>query len=309
MNDDDRSPRRSLFLDGNDLVRLKELIGADLFQPQFGVREGGSPRPYLLDNGVMRALHFSPEFVQSVMLIGDPYALTVGYTRKMMAFLLFRSIPKHIVLVGLGGGSLTKFCHREFPHSRITTVEIDQEIIECGHFFHIPGQSERMRIIHADAADYFATTNDRVDVVLLDGCDARGVAPAFCNLLFYQNLRARLRPGGMLVMNLVGSHDSIVAHQLFMASAFDDQVIVQDVSGAGNRVAFAFKDSLRPPDWSAIERRAERLQKRHGLDFPAFARKLQRSFEHQARFKKVHVPTDQQASATGCDGSSTPCNN
>ncbi|WP_084183142.1 hypothetical protein [Nevskia soli] len=250
-------------------------------------------KPFLMDDGVIRALHFSPHFVQSEMNIENPYELTLFYTRKMMAFLLFCPRPKDIVIVGLGGGSLTKFCSRQLPGTRITTVEIDEYVIALGSYFHIPEQDERMRIVHADAADYFATNEERVDVILVDGCDERGIAPAFCNLGFYQCLRTRLRPGGVLVVNLVGAMDIVLANQGFIAAAFSNQLIVQNVSFEGNRVAFAFNDPWSAPDWTAIECEAVKLHEQHGLEFPAFVRKLQHSYEHHgARSCSLHRITD-----------------
>src|SRR5436190_22175867 len=106
----------------------------------------------------------------------------------MMAFLLFLTRPKHVLIVGLGGGSLTKFCYRELPRARITTVEIDEDVIAFGELFGVPAPDERMSIVHADATDYFATTANRADVILLDGFDKIGIASTFCDVQFYQNL-------------------------------------------------------------------------------------------------------------------------
>ena len=52
------------------------------------------------------------------MSLDEPDALVTAYTRKMMAFLLFNPAPKRIAMVGLGGGSLAKFCYRNLPKPR-----------------------------------------------------------------------------------------------------------------------------------------------------------------------------------------------
>ncbi|MDB5986405.1 MAG: spermidine synthase-like protein [Nevskia sp.] len=243
---------------------------------------GSDAKPFVLDDGLIRTLHFTTAFVQSEMNIGQPDMLILRYTRKMMAFLLFCPRPEHVIIVGLGGGSLTKFCYRQLPRARITTVEIDEDVIKWAHLFQVPVDRQRISIVHADATEYFAATEERADVILVDGCDAHGTAPVFCNESFYRNLRARLRPRGVLVVNLVGSAEVVKIHQHFIAAVFASRLVVLDVSNEGNRVAFAFNDPWRPPDWVDMHRDAKRLLRRHGLDFPAFARKLQRSYERQA---------------------------
>src|SRR3546814_4062220 len=62
--------------------------------------------------------------------------------------------------------------------------------------FRAPTWDSRVRLVHADATDYFAAAEDWADVVLVDGCDRSGTAPAFCARAFYEMLRARLRPHG-----------------------------------------------------------------------------------------------------------------
>ena len=73
---------------------------------------GRYDKPFIVDDGCTRQLYFSGCFVQSSMRLDDPFDLDFAYTRKMMAFLLFVPDPGHVLMVGLGGGSLAKFCHR-----------------------------------------------------------------------------------------------------------------------------------------------------------------------------------------------------
>jgi len=269
--------------DGTGFIPPRQILQEHIRRPPPRPRQDGEPDPFVVDDGVMRALHFSPYYVQSEMSIDEPYALKLAYTRQMMAFLLFLPRPKQITIVGLGGGSLTKFCYRELPRAAITTVEIDRGVIDCAPFFQIPVEDQRMRIVHADAVDYFAAGAERADVILIDGCDELGIVPAFGQASFYENLHASLRPGGLLVVNLIGPDEVVERHRRLIADTFGGRLIVQDVASEGNCVAFAFNDPWRAPDWIAIEREARKLARRHGLDFAAFARRLQRGYEQQAR--------------------------
>jgi len=268
-------------LSESGVILLREPPDADTDALTVSLCTGQYPKPFVIDDGVVRKLHFSLAYVQSAMAIDNPYALNIAYTRKMMAFLMFLPRPKHVLIIGLGGGSLTKFCYRELPRARITTVEIDADVIAFGALFGVPAPDERLSLVHADATDYLATSADRADVILLDGFDKIGIVPTFRDAQFYQNLRARLRPGGMLVMNVAGSEEMRRAHLGLIADTFMDNLIVQEVGNEGNRVAFAFNDPEFAPDWDRIKRAAKPLAQRYGLDFPAFAHKLRRSYHRQ----------------------------
>ena len=95
-------------------------------------------RPYIFETPFERRMHFTNEATQSAMLLSDPNALISQYTRKMMAFLLFNPNPQRIVMIGLGGGSLAKFCYRHLPRSHITVVEINEDVIALREEFCIP---------------------------------------------------------------------------------------------------------------------------------------------------------------------------
>src|SRR5437016_2304602 len=86
-------------------------------------------KPFVYDSLNSRALHFSISEIQSRMQLKSPHALDLEYTRTMMAFLLFNPEPSSISMIGLGGGSLAKFCHRYLPQARIQVVEINPHVI------------------------------------------------------------------------------------------------------------------------------------------------------------------------------------
>ena len=247
------------------------------------LRGGRYGKPFLVDDGRSRRLHFGLDYVQSEMDLGQPAALALRYTRAMMAFLLFLPDPRHIVVVGLGGGSLTKFCHRRLPQARVTTVEIDADVIAFGGLFDLPAPDARMRLLHADACDYFAGDAAPADVVLLDGCDRNGSAASLCSARFYRDVRARLRRFGMAVANITGSPARAAEHLRLIAGVFDGHVLVIDLPDCGNRVAFAFNDPRASPDEAALARRAAELTHRHELDFHEFEFALRRAWRQRRR--------------------------
>ena len=107
----------------------------------YGTPPAVSYRPQLREEDDIISLRFGPWHVQISMIKADPDVLILGYTRAMMAFLLLVPEPKDILIVGLGGGSLSKYCHRLLPAARITTVEISQKVIDLRDRFFIPADN------------------------------------------------------------------------------------------------------------------------------------------------------------------------
>ena len=85
----------------------------------------------------------------------------------------------------------------------MTVVEVNADVIALRGEFEV-SEDERLAIIQADAAEFLPTAEGDADVVLRDGFDAAGIAPAFLDRDFYQAARRRLRPGGVLVANFAG---------------------------------------------------------------------------------------------------------
>jgi spermidine synthase len=239
------------------------------------IQTGHYAKPFIIDDGKTRKLLFSLNLIQSAMRIDDPYALEFAYTRKMMAFLLFVPNPAHVLMVGLGGGSLAKFCHRHLPHARLTVVEINPDVIALRSAFDIP-DDERLAIIEADAADYLPRVESDTDVLLLDGFNDEGIAPTFLNREFYLAARRRLRPAGLLVANFAGPKRDWAEHFSLLSEVFEGRVHVQRVPGGGNHIAFAFVDDNYPPDWTRLKKQAEALASRIPLDFPMQVKRMRR---------------------------------
>ena len=227
-------------------------------------------QPFVVDSAGERYLFFTYEYVQSCMRLDDPYALVTAYTRKMMAFLLFLPEPRHVLMIGLGGGSLAKFCHRHLPRTRISAVEINADVISLREHFSIPPDDERFEIIHDDGATYLARVPLKFDVILIDAFDEFGAASSLASLDFYRRASQSLIPDGVLVVNLSGQKTRYPIHVQSLCKAFDGTVVLVPVQAEGNVLLFAFK---RPPLAEVpgtLHNRATELEETLGLEFHRF---------------------------------------
>ena len=234
----------------------------------------GMVRPYIFETPHERRLHFTQEATQSAMSLLEPDSLIAPYTRKMMAFLLMNPNPRHILMLGLGGGSLAKFCYRNLPKTRITVVEIDADVIAMRDEFLIPRDDSRFRVVHGDGAQYLELMDVQIDVLLVDACDADGVAISLTDAQFCRAAAHRLTERGVVVMNLSGKTERYASVLSQAAVAFGPHALLVSVSGELNLLLFA---SHRAPPTSIttdLETVADRLQQILQLDFPRYLRRI-----------------------------------
>ena len=232
--------------------------------------------PIVATRGDRRTLEFAPGEVQSEMRLSDPDALVLAYCRAIMCFALFVPRPRHILMVGLGGGSLAKFCYRHFPQARITVVELRADVIALRGQFHVPPDDARFEVVHADAARYLPCIPDSVDVLVVDGFDVKGLPPDLGSARFYGDCRRALRDGGVMVANIFSYDPHYRAMVERLRLMFDDRVCRFDKVAGNNRILFAVKAPLGgpPPRALTIQRMVAR---RNGLGLGWLNRLLARA--------------------------------
>jgi spermidine synthase len=272
-----RRPSRLLaiespFPDANVKLRLLEPPDSCHETLRERVYSGSYDKPFVLDNGPRRFLHFDFGAIQSVMELSNPVRLALAYTRKMMAFLLFNRTPKKILLLGLGGGSLAKFCFANLPAASLTAVELNQDVISLRDEFGIPADDHRFRVINADGADYVSILAHSKDVILADACDRKGIAAGLGSVEFYRKARRGLSANGIFVANICGDKDTAAAQLAKLREAFEDELLSLKVQTDGSIIVFGFKERRSDVNWERIEADAADLKQRFHLDFPRYAR-------------------------------------
>lgn len=198
--------------------------------------------PFIYEEIDSKSLHFTINQLQSRMRISEPNRLDVDYTRTMMGFLLLNRHPRRIAMIGLGGGSLAKFCRHHLPHASFTAVEINPHIIALRKEFHVPEDSDHFRVIESDGADFVREAHNSIDVLLVDGFDHQGQPAQLCSQKFYEDCKSALAPNGVLVVNF---HEHHPLYELFVArldSTFQGNIAEISANDEGNVIVFASND-------------------------------------------------------------------
>jgi spermidine synthase len=238
--------------------------------------QGNQDKPLVYEDEGVRSLHFCCLAVQSSMRLSDPFELDLSYTQTMMGFLVFIDEPKHILIVGLGGGSLSKYCYRQFPQARITTLEINPEVIALRNVFLIPPDDERFKVVRTDAADYLANNDIQADIILLDGFDAEGLPDCLSSESFYTNCWRTLGPHGVLVANFLNSDARRRDYLNRLRGVFNNLVWSSKAFDGTNLIAFAVKGESYSPHWPSLVMKAHVLADRYRLNLPWVVKNMRR---------------------------------
>jgi len=233
--------------------------------------------PFLCEEAGTVSLHFEMDGVQSQMCVDSPDLLALGYTRTMMGFLLFHEHPRHIGMIGLGGGSLPKYCYRHLPQTRISVAEISPEVIALRGCFHVPHDDHRFTVLCEDGADFVNRHRRQFDVLIVDGFDISGQPPQLCSRHFYDDCYSALAPDGVLVVNMCDCHfDALIFR---MRRSFQDRVIVIDPEDSSNMIVFAIKGDIQVPQYEQLLERQKFLEHGHPIDFTRTVQQLQQECE------------------------------
>lgn len=230
-------------------------------------------KPYLKEHDGILALHFDDMSVQSEMCIDLPDKLVFSYARAMMSFLLFEPSPKRIAMIGLGGGSLAKYCYRFLPQTEITVVEINPDVIALRNEFAIPADDARFQVLLGDGAELVRDTDRQFDVLIVDGYDAGGLPVQLSSQRFYDDCFASLADNGIMVVNLWGCqrYDEYMAR---IHKSFANRLVIIDAARSTNKIVLAVKNVEFPPPLSTIRHHAKLLCLSHPLSFQAKSNKL-----------------------------------
>ena len=225
------------------------------------------------DSRGVRTLHVGGEAIQSAMRIGDPYALALDYTRCMMAFLLFHPRPRRSLMIGLGGGSLAKFFHRNVAGLRTHVVEYDDRVIVTARaLFHVPADDARLTVEHGDGVHALAP--ECCDLLVVDGYEDEATPAAMVSQAFFDAAWCALEEPGALVVNFMDDDPHFDRNLQRIERAFGGAVIAFQSLRDPNIVVIGLKGVPPGVEWRELRARAAVLERTYGLPFARYVERL-----------------------------------
>ncbi|MGZ5912687.1 MAG: spermine/spermidine synthase domain-containing protein [Reyranella sp.] len=241
---------------------------------------GALPEATISESAGVRYLHLGTPWIQGAMRIDDPLAIELEYVRRMMAWTLLRDpaavAGAHLVQLGLGAGTIARFCGRRM-RMRVTVVELNDAVIgACRQWFRLPAPSATFDVVTMDAGRWVADPahHGTADVLAVDLYDHEAASPVLDSAEFYRHCFEVLARGGVMTVNLFGRDASFERSIRRIAAAFGaDAVRTMQPTKEGNTVVLAMKQ-VTFAALDELARRAENIETRWELPARKWLRML-----------------------------------
>ncbi len=128
--------------------------------------------------------------------------------------------PRSIAILGNAGGTVARAYGHYFPAARVDAVEIDGELTAAGRrWFGLGGP--RLQVHTADARPYLRAAKRRWDVILVDAYRQPYIPFYLATREFFDLVRDRLVPGGMVLVNVGHPEESDRLERVLTATIAD----------------------------------------------------------------------------------------
>jgi len=193
----------------------------------------------VLDDGAKRFLTFGNEHEQSCQIKAQPHIPQHEYSRAIMLTLLFVE-PKHIGIMGLGGGTSACAFLQACPDAQVLALELRHDVIKIAqNYFQLPKHEPRLTIVHTDAFQFIKHEETLFEILIADLYHHDGIDELQMQTQFLQDCSKRISDNGWLILNYWQDHDlnNCVLQQLHN----DFECIYMCNSGGGNIILYAGK--------------------------------------------------------------------
>ncbi|HEU5215384.1 MAG TPA: fused MFS/spermidine synthase [Gaiellaceae bacterium] len=156
------------------------------------VVQKGSVRDLYLNEGI--AVH--SEWRPHTVLTGDEWDMFLTVPP-----LLGRTV-RRVAILGNAGGTTARAYGVFYPSARIDGVELDPDVTAAARRYMGLDRIRRLRVVTADARPFLARTHERFDAILIDAYRQPYVPFYLATQEFFRLVRSRLRPGGIVALNV-----------------------------------------------------------------------------------------------------------
>jgi predicted membrane-bound spermidine synthase len=174
--------------------------------------------------------------------------------------------PRRVAVLGNAAGTTSRAYERFFPDTRVDGVEIDSELSEIGRRYFDMNNPE-LHLYHEDARPFIRRIEARYDVITLDTYRQPYIPFYLVTKEFFEEVRDRLRPGGVLVIN-VGHPRGEDAFEKVMSAT------------VGDAFPYVMRDPIKPTNTLVVASRAPLSEA--GLRSPSVPPELRATAASQA---------------------------
>jgi spermidine synthase len=216
------------------------------------------------------------DYTESVANLTDADELPVKYTQVMTVGVAYPPEVKRVLMIGLGGGSISSYLGRFLPDATIDTVEVDPGVIAAAKKYFGMKATTRVRYLEGDGRVFLSRRKETYDLILLDAFQGGYVPFHLLTKEFYALLKQRLAPGGAAIFNVHEGTKLYASTLLTLRSVFPGVHLYP--SGQGEMITVVTAGPA--PDEATLAERAKTLQEKYLFRFelPALlARRTEKS--------------------------------
>jgi predicted membrane-bound spermidine synthase len=214
------------------------------------------------------------DYTESVANLLDADDLPLRYAQVMTIGVIYPPTPRRILMLGLGGGSISTYLGRFMPELLMTTIEVDPGVISAAKTYFGIRETERMRYRAGDGRVLLHRSDEQYDLILLDAYRGGYVPFHLMTREFYELVKRRLTSGGAVAVN-VHDGNKLYASSIKTLSAVFPGLDLHP-TGLGEVIAVGTQTA---PGVGVLWHRAATLQERYEFRFP-LPLLLQRRLEH-----------------------------
>ena len=217
------------------------------------------------DKGDLRCLRFNVKTSktnQSCLYKSKPDQLVFNYTKLLFSGLLLVEEPKNILIIGLGGGTMSNTLHQLYPKSKITNVEIDPAVIKVARQYFEFFENENVSSVVQDGRIFIKRAvikKQQYDWIILDAFNGDYIPEHLLTQEFLQETKSLLTPNGILTANTFSVSDLYAHESATYKKVFGDFYNVRNYKNS-NRIILAAKGELASV--KIINKRAKQLHQR-----------------------------------------------
>ena len=192
---------------------------------------------------------------QSCMYKSEPKKLVFNYTKMTFASLLFIDNPQNVLIIGLGGGSLSNTIHELYPSAHIENVEIDPAVIKVARDYFSFVETDNVTSKVQDGRIFIkraALKKQKYDWIILDAFNGDYIPEHLLTKEFFAEVKSVLADGGIVAANTFSSSKLYQHESATYFDVFGDFVnVVTDENS--NRIILAGFETM-PSQQQLVER-------------------------------------------------------
>jgi len=204
------------------------------------------------------------DYTESITNLKDVDDLPLKYTRNMTLGVIYPEEAKKVLMLGLGGGTISTYLGRHMPDLAVDTVEIDPGVVSAAKKFFGIRETEKVRYLESDGRVFLNRHKETYDLILVDAFYGGYVPFHLLTQEFYALVKQRLTATGAAAFNVHDGTKLYASTLLTLAAVFPSVHLYP--SGEGEVIAVV--TAAPAPDEETLARRAAALQERFNFRFP-----------------------------------------